>query len=201
MLLQENSDFVFINGDDFREFLPSYAELMKSDPDNAADLSQYAVNYWVERSIEKCIQEELSLIVEGTMRVSETPLKTALRLKDSGYTITFVLVSTPYELSLESIRARYDESVRLYGVGRSTKIESHDQAFVGIKKTILVLFNSSVANRFVVINRLENSTLEFNEFEPKNETEILNQFNKNRGDVPKVESSNEIEQDSNRNEP
>lgn len=192
LLLQENSNFVFINGDDFREFLPRYIELVKSDPDNAADLSQYAVNFWVERSIEKCVDEELSIIVEGTMRVPGTSLKTALILKESGYSITFVLVSTPYELSLESIKARYSESVRLFGAGRSVKKESHDDAFNGIKNTILVLFNAKVANRFVVISRLQNSTLEFNEFNPENEIEILNQFNKNRGNIPNSENFDEV---------
>ncbi len=178
LLLAENPDFVFINGDDFREFLPEYEELTKSDPHNAADLSQYAVNFWVERAIDKCVEEEMSLIVEGTMRVPGTSLKTALMLQESGYAITFVLVSTPYELSIKSIQDRYNESVRLFGSGRSVKIESHDEAFVGIKKTILVLFNAKVAERFVVINRLQNSTLEFHEFNPENEAEILNQFNR-----------------------
>ncbi len=194
LLLQENPNFVFINGDDFREFLPGYAEIMKSDPDNAADLSQYAVNFWVEKAIDRCSEEELNLIVEGTMRVPGTSLKTALMLKESGYSITFVLVSTPYELSVESIRARYSEAVTLFGAGRSVKIESHNEAFIGIKRTILVLFNAKVAERFVVINRLQNSTLEFNEFNPENETEILNQFNKNRGDVPNRETAREIDQ-------
>lgn len=184
LLLEENPNFVFINGDDFREFLPEYKELTKSNPDNAADLSQYAVNFWVERAIDKCVEEEMDLIVEGTMRVPGTSLKTALMLKEGGYSVTFVLVSTPYELSLESIYARYNESVKLLGSGRSVKKESHDEAFLGIKKTILVLFNAKVASRFVVINRLQNSKLELYEFDPENESEILNQFNKNRGDVP-----------------
>lgn len=196
LLLNENPNFVFINGDDFREFLPGYKELTRTDPDNAADLSQYAVNFLVEKAIDKCMQEGVSLIVEGTMRVPGTSLKTALMLKESGYTITFVLVSTPYELSLESIRTRYNESVKLFGAGRSVKIESHDEAFAGIKKTILVLFNANVAERFVVINRLQNSTLEFHEFNPENETEILQQFNKNRGDIPDRESFCEVNQNS-----
>jgi len=196
LLFNENPNFVFINGDDFREFLPGYKELTKSDPDNAADVSQYAVNFWVEKAIDKCMEDGMSLIVEGTMRVPGTSLKTALMLKESGYTITFVLVSAPYELSLESIRTRYSESVRLFGAGRSVKIESHDEAFTGIKKTILVLFNAKVAERFVVINRLQNSTLEFHEFNSENETEILHQFNKDRGDIPDRESSCEINQNS-----
>lgn len=115
LLLAENPDFVFINGDDFREFLPEYEELTKSDPHNAADVSQYAVNFWVERAIDKCVEEEMSLIVEGTMRVPGTSLKTALMLQECGYAVTFVLVSTPYELSLKSIQVRYNESVRLFG--------------------------------------------------------------------------------------
>ncbi len=184
ILLEQNENFVFINGDDFREYLPMYKDLMKTDPDNAADFSQYAVNYWVEKSIDKCIEENLSIIVEGTMRVPETSLKTANKLKSAGYTITFLLVSTPYELSLESIRIRYEEAIKMYGVGRSTKVESHDQAFIGIKKTILVLFNSKIASCFVVINRNKDSELELSEFSPECEAEILEKFNKNRGDIP-----------------
>lgn len=197
LLIQENPNFVFINGDDFREFLPGYEELTKTDPDNAADESQYAVNFWVERAIDRCAEEERDLIIEGTMRVPGTSLKTALMLKESGYSITFVLVSTSYELSLESMRSRYNESVKLFGSGRSVKMESHDEAFVGIKKTILVLFNAKVAKSFIVINRSRNTPLEFHEFDLENETEILKQFNKNRGDVPNKESSLEIDQNNN----
>lgn len=72
------------------------------------------------------------------------------------------------------------------------KIESHDEAFIGIKKTILVLFNAKVAARFVVINRLQNSTLEFHEFNSESEAEIVNQFSKNRGDAPNKESVHEV---------
>ena len=162
---------------------------MRLDPDNAADASQYAVNYWVEKSITICAEKEMDIIIEGTMRVSGTSLKTALMLKENGYSITFILVSTPYELSLRSIQERYEKSVKLLGAGRSVKKESHDEAFLGINKTILVLFNAKVADRFVVINRLENSTFEFQEFNPENETEILNQFNKNRGKIPTAENS------------
>lgn len=196
LLFEENPNFVFINGDDFREFLPEYKGLTKSNPDNAADLSQYAVNFWVERAIDKCREEEMDILIEGTMRVPGTSLKTALMLKGSGYSITFVLVSTPYELSLESMQARYTESVKLLGSGRSVKIESHNEAFLGIKKTILVLFNAKVAERFVVINRSQNSTLEFHEFNPENETGIVNQFNKDRGDIPYRENSHEVDQNS-----
>lgn len=196
LFLEKKSDFVFINGDDFREFLPGYFELMKTDPDNAADMSQYAVNVWVERAIKQCATDGFSIIVEGTMRVPETSLKTAQLLKGFGYAITFALVSTPYELSRKSIQARYDEAVLMHGVGRSTKVRSHDEAFVGIKKTILTLFNAKIANKFVVINRLENSDLNLSEFDPHCEGEILNQFNKDRGDIPGVESSQEIDHHS-----
>ena len=57
-------------------------------------------------------------------------------------------------------------------------------------------FNAEIADRFVVINRREDSTLEFSEFNPENETEVLNQFNKGRGDAPTRESLQEVTKNS-----
>ena len=67
-ILMNNSDFVFINEDDLREYHPNYYYYLRRDDKNAADLTQQVVNYWIEKLIIFCIDKKLNLITEGTMR-------------------------------------------------------------------------------------------------------------------------------------
>ena len=52
-----------------------------------------------------------NLIIEGTLRTSEVPLKTARLLRDRGYDVSLALMAVKPELSLVSCQLRYERCV------------------------------------------------------------------------------------------
>jgi UDP-N-acetylglucosamine kinase len=152
-LLQKNKNIVFINGDDLRAYHPKYHFYLKENDIEAADLTQAVCNFWIETLIQKCVEESLSLIVEGTMRKKEVPLKTSQMLHDAGYEVNLIAVSTPYELSLLSIERRYSELKRLGQPARYTKKESHDEAYQNIEGTLAELLDKSIFKKTFIYKR------------------------------------------------
>ncbi len=102
-----NGDFVFINGDDFRDLHPHYYEYLVENEMDAADKTQKVVNFWIEKLIEDCVSRKLNIIIEGTMRNTNVPIKTIRMLKDKDYKINVAVMAVPYSLSLASINYRY----------------------------------------------------------------------------------------------
>lgn len=153
-ILLSDPDFVFVNGDDYRGYHPDYYYFLKSNEKNAADLTQEAVNYWIERAIDFCISTDRSVIVEGTMRRKEVPLNTAKIFSKAGYNVSLVFLAVPYELSLASMNFRYADSKKFTGFARYTKKESHDEAFEGIKISVKELVANGDDYNFVVVKRV-----------------------------------------------
>jgi ABC-type oligopeptide transport system ATPase subunit len=154
-LIQGNTGVVFINGDDLRGYHPNYVTYLKTDDEHAADKTQAVCNYWIEKSIGKCIAMDFSFIVEGTMRTEQAPLQTATIAKDAGYDVYGCALSTPYALSLASTVFRYTETKKKEGSARYTKRKSHDEAYDNLSQTVERLLMSKLFDEFFIYERLD----------------------------------------------
>jgi len=152
-ILKTNKNMVFVNGDDLRAYHPKYYFYLKENDIEAADLTQAVCNFWIEELVKECLKKELNFIIEGTMRKTEAPLKTATETKENGYDLNLVAISTPYELSLLSLEYRYKEVKKLEGFARYTKKESHDEAYKNIENTIRELSDSELFKKFFIYQR------------------------------------------------
>ena len=104
-LALEESNAIVINGDDYRSVHPRFRQIC----------AQYGIDSpahtaaWAGRMVE-AIVDALSimgynLIIEGTLRTSEVPLKTARLLRDRGYSVSLALMAVkPHQLPV-AIRA------------------------------------------------------------------------------------------------
>ena len=178
-ILKTNKNTVFINGDDLRSYHPKYYSYLRENDVEAADLTQAVCNFWVEELIKECIKRNLNIIVEGTMRTKNVPLSTAKILKEAGYSVNLVVVSTPYELSLLSLEYRYQELKKLGGFARYTKKSSHDEAYQNIESTLVELSNDGLFNKFYVYQRTTEGFQEYI-FKPEQRKEMLQIFNNGR---------------------
>ena len=70
-------NIIAINGDDFRSSHPNYDNLIKTYGDDSVLYTQKFSNAVTEKLIEDLGNEKYNLIVEGTLRTTEAPLKTA----------------------------------------------------------------------------------------------------------------------------
>lgn len=152
-ILRLNKNTVFINGDDLRPYHPKYFYYLKENDKEAADLTQPVCNLWVERLIAECTRRGLSVLIEGTMRRAEVPSNTARILKNAGYVVDVAVVSAPYELSLLSLKIRYEELKKLGMLARFTRLDAHDEAFKNIETTLTELTKMDIFDTYTVYLR------------------------------------------------
>lgn len=81
----------------------------------------------VEHLVDELSKQGYHLLIEGTLRTTEVPRKTARLLKSRGYQVSLALIATKPELSYLSTLIRYEE---VYAVNlsqaRATPKEHHD---------------------------------------------------------------------------
>ena len=81
----------------------------------------------VEHLVEELSKQGYHLLIEGTLRTTEVPRKTAMLLKSRDYQVSLALIATKPELSYLSTLIRYEE---LYAIdqnkARATPKDHHD---------------------------------------------------------------------------
>jgi UDP-N-acetylglucosamine kinase len=187
ILLKDNS-FVFINGDDLREYHPNYYMYLRRDDKNAADLTQSVVNYWIEKLINHCFDKKLNIIVEGTMRNQSVPLKTIEVLLSAKYDVSVVVLAVPYDLSLASMNFRYTETKKLVGHARYSKKESHDEAYKNLPDSLKAILDQNLFEEFVIVERIGEEIYP-KTFTKENKSEIESYFLSSRNrEIKEIET-------------
>lgn len=74
-LIKENNEIVIINGDEFRKAHPHYKKLKEKYGDDYVFHTQYFSGKMTEALIEKVSDNGYNLVIEGTLRTVEIPLK------------------------------------------------------------------------------------------------------------------------------
>ncbi len=114
-----------INGDEYRSFHPRYLQIEDEyGIDSPAHTAAWA-GKMVEELIDVSSSAKYNLIIEGTLRTSEVPIKTATLLRERGYGVSLALMAVKPEISLISCQLRY-EQMRIAGtVPRAVDPEHH----------------------------------------------------------------------------
>ena len=110
-----DKDFLFVNGDIYREFHPKAKELIKH-PDSYSAETQLFSNFFTEALIQEAITHRYNIIVEGTMRNADIPLRTALAFKEKGFRIEAFAIAAPALFTELGFYLRYQEEVVLQKV-------------------------------------------------------------------------------------
>ncbi|MEF2560814.1 MAG: zeta toxin family protein [Eggerthellaceae bacterium] len=118
---------IVINGDEYRSFHPRYRELdQQYGPEAVAYTAPWA-GKMTEALIDELSRRGYNLIIEGTLRTYDVPMKTATLLKERGYNVSLALMAVKPEISLVSCLIRY-ESMRIAGtIPRATDPAHHQK--------------------------------------------------------------------------
>ncbi|MGO5335633.1 zeta toxin family protein [Bilifractor sp. LCP19S3_H10] len=98
--------YAAINGDEYRRFHPMIQGILKSDPEHYAERTQKFSNQMVETLISDLSNDGYNLIIEGTLRNPQVPIRTCQELKVKGYSAELVVVACNAELAWKSTLAR-----------------------------------------------------------------------------------------------
>lgn len=133
-----------ISGDDFRNFHPNHQKLVEKYGRDATPAASAFSGAVAEHLIGKAGAGKYNLIIEGTLRTADVPLRTGWLLKRMGYTVDLACMAVRPEVSYASTLYRY-EMMREYGTTpRATSKEAHDQTVQALPANINSLYGTGL---------------------------------------------------------
>ena len=120
-------NIIVIDGDSYRSFHPNYLTLQEKYGKDSVNYTKVFAGQMVEYLVDELSKQGYHLLIEGTLRTTEVPRKTAQLLTTRGYQVSLALIATKPELSYLSTLIRYEE---LYAIdpsqARATPKAHHD---------------------------------------------------------------------------
>lgn len=110
----QGGNAVVVNGDDYRSLHPRFRQIAAQYGVDAPAHTAAWAGQMVEAVVDALSVMGYNLVVEGTLRTSEVPLKTAALLRSRGYSVSLALMAVKPEISLVSCQLRY-EQMRIAG--------------------------------------------------------------------------------------
>ena len=154
MLQKQYADnIIFINGDEYRKKHPHYKDLYKEYGEDAVLKTQAFSGKMTEALIDKLSDKKYNLIIEGTLRTTETPLKTKRLLEDKGYNVELSVMLVRPEISYLSTLKRYHEMKEAGTTPRNTPKEHHDLVVKNIIDNVHTLYSEKSFSEITMYNR------------------------------------------------
>lgn len=150
---QLGGNAIVINGDEYRRSHPHFAAIQKQFGDDAPAHTAQWSGAMTEALIQALSRQGFNLIIEGTLRTSSVPLKTAQLLRDRGYAVSLALMAVKPEISLISCQIRY-EMMRIAGTTpRATDPAHHEKIVREIAGNLSELEESGLFDGVYIYNR------------------------------------------------
>lgn len=120
-------NIIIIDGDSYRSLHPNCLVLQEEYGKDSVDYTKFFAGKMVEHLVDELSKDGYHLLIEGTLRTTEVPRKTAQLLKSRGYQVSLALIATKPELSYLSTLIRYEEVyAENPSQARATPKEHHD---------------------------------------------------------------------------
>lgn len=148
-----NDNVIIINGDDFRYYHPDFKQIYKNHGDDFVMHTAKFSSEMVERTIDKAIENKLNIVVEGTFRNPDTPLRTLKKLKDAGYRTEVMIKTTSATTSWNSTIERYNSDKEMGNIARKVDKNHHDVVVALLAENAKKVFDSGLADKFTVYSR------------------------------------------------
>lgn len=146
-----NGNCMVINGDEFRKLHPDYEKFQNEDIEKSPLKTSEFSGKLTEELINKSIKIRCNIIIEGTFRTTQTPIKTLQLLKDNLYYTNVFIKSTPSKDSWGNCISRYEEMFsKNPKQARYTPKEIHDEIVEKLAKNVCDVYYSGVVDNLEV---------------------------------------------------
>ena len=163
--------YVSISGDDYRKFHPLYDKLNKIYGKHASKYTQKWSGEMVEHLLKEARKEKWNVILEGTLRKAELPIREAKDFKENGYSVELYVVAVKPEKSYLATLQRYEEMIVRGRIPRMTPKEHHDLVVNDIGNNLEIIYNSKTFDNIKLFDRENNllyNYIESPDISPKN---------------------------------
>lgn len=151
--MENKGNILVVNGDEFRKYHPQFDEIQERYGKDAPKHTAEFAGKMTGRVIEKALENKFNLVVEGTFRTAETPLKTLSDMKQKGYSTSVHIMTTSAEVSWKSTLERYEKMLAAGEAPRYTDKAHHDKVVAELPKNADTVFQSGRADNFRVYSR------------------------------------------------
>ncbi|WP_302389646.1 zeta toxin family protein [Eggerthella sinensis] len=146
---------IVVNGDEYRSRHPRFEQISAQYGVDAPARTAAWAGCMVEAVVDALSIMGYNLVIEGTLRTSEVPLKTVQLLHGRGYRVSLALMAVKPEISLVSCQLRY-EQMRLAGTEPRAVDPAHHLAIVeGIVGNLATLEESGMFDSVSLYSRSE----------------------------------------------
>ena len=167
------NEYISISGDDYREYHPKFEELNIRYGKESSKYTQQWAGEITERLIKELGKEKYNLIIEGTLRTSELPLKEAYRFKKNGYEVELNIIVVKPEKSYLGTLLRYEQMITKGKTPRMTPKEHHDLVVNSIGNNLEIIYNSKVFDNIKLFDRENNLLYNYKESPGINPKDII----------------------------
>ncbi|MDO4760654.1 MAG: zeta toxin family protein [Corynebacterium sp.] len=142
-----------VDSDELRLRHPQINEIVRQDPLRMDVLSNEPVGEWFRASIDKATQYRENIIIENSFTQSQVLINEAQRLANEGYSVHFMVIAAPEEVSRLGVVKRYKDGVENNGLARWAAQSSHDNAVRKIPTVVAEILRSEVVPQVLVTTR------------------------------------------------
>ena len=172
-------NYVSISGDDYREYHPRFKEINLEYGRETSKYTQQWAAEITEKLIKELRKEKYNLIIEGTLRTAELPLKEANAFKKADYKVELNVVVVKPEKSRLGTLERYEAMLKQGKVPRMAPKEHHDLVVNNIGNNLEIIYNSKAFDNIKLFDRENNLLYNYKESPNVNPKDILNkEFNR-----------------------
>ena len=147
------SDYIVINGDNYRIHHPYYRDIVRNSREQMAELTQQFINRVVEDLIAELSKDGYNLIIEGTLRDAAVPIKTGTMLKEYGYTTELYVIGCDACVSWESTISRAELMAEIEHSPRIVPLEKYNVTVNNLPGNLQKIEESGCMDKIVIINR------------------------------------------------
>ncbi|VEJ10064.1 zeta toxin family protein [Actinobacillus delphinicola] len=152
-LHQLNNNIVVINGDEFRALHPEYEEIYKQHGKDASKYTGEFAGIMVHLFRERALKEKLNIVIEGTFRTTETPIRELTNFKKHGYSVDLIICTCPQEVSLDSTFERAEGHKKIGIQPRYVPPEHHDLVVDKLPQNVSEVFNTGLVDKLEIYSR------------------------------------------------
>ncbi|WP_297648966.1 zeta toxin family protein [uncultured Treponema sp.] len=153
-------NIVIINGDDFRKYHPNYSEYQKLYGKDSPKYTAAFAGKMAEAILNKAIEKHYNIVIEGTFRTAEIPIKTLSKMKENGYKTEVLIQTCAKNLSWKSCQERYAAMQKVDEINgtnesRWTDKNHHDLVCENLAENIKTVCESGEADKTEIYFRDE----------------------------------------------
>jgi len=163
-MINIENKYVSISGD-------LYDKLNKIYGKDASKYTQKWSGEMVEYLLKEARKEKWNVILEGTLRKAELPIREAKDFKENGYSVELYVVVVKPEKSYLATLQRYEEMIVRCRIPRMTPKEHHDLVVNNIGDNLEIIYNSKAFDNIKLFDRENNLLYNYREnldISPKN---------------------------------